>query len=271
MNRFFTSILFIAILASFTQDRNELYPVLKNSSFSKGELLVYEMSFGIFSVGTATTKVDPKVYTMNGRPCYKIDGFGATSGWVSWISKVDDNWGAYIDTAALVTHVSYRKLKEGRYRKDEEVTFDHENQTAEVKVKDKKTGVWEPSKTFPTHGNVRDLVAGFIYLRVIDFGKYRKGDTVTISGFFEDKAYKMKILYEGKERIHTKLGKMKCHKLVPIVPDNKLFDGPNSITAWLSADRNQIPIKIQAKMFIGSAGLELEQFGGLRNPLEVTR
>jgi hypothetical protein len=53
------------------------------------------------------------------------------------------------------------------------------------------------------------------------------------------------------------------------MPDNKIFDGENSITCWMSDDGNQIPVKVQAKMFIGSTGVELISFKGLRNQLKV--
>jgi hypothetical protein len=55
----------------------------------------------------------------------------------------------------------------------------------------------------------------------------------------------------------------------PIMPDNKLFDGENSITCWISDDGNKIPVKIQAKMFIGHTGLELISFRGLRNQIKI--
>lgn len=269
MRRIFPGIILLCCCAAFVSESNQNYPVVSNNSFKRGEFLKYRVNFGIFTVGEATTQVDNKTYLMNGRPCYKIDAFGSTSGWVSWLSKVDDNWGAYVDTAAIVTHVSYRNIKEGHYRKEEYITYDHEHNKADVKVKNKTTGVFEAPKTYNTPAAVRDIVAGFMYLRVINFDKHKKGDTITVSGFFEDTAYKMQIIYFGKEKIHTNFGKMRCHKLVPIVPDNKLFDGKNSVTAWLSDDLNQVPIKVQAKMFIGSTGLELEQFGGLRNQLKI--
>jgi hypothetical protein len=50
------------------------------------------------------------------------------------------------------------------------------------------------------------------------------------------------------------------------MPPNKLFDGENSITIWFSDDKNFIPLKVSANMFIGSAGVELTAFQGLRNP-----
>lgn len=257
------------MLSAFVASEQRDIPVLKNSSFSKGEQLDYRVNFGIFTVGHALTRVDNRTYTINSRPCYKVDGFGRTSGMVAWVAKLEDQWGAYIDTASIVTHVSYRKIKENNYRKDELITFDHAKNKAEVKVLDQATGVYKEPQYFDTPDNVRDIVAGFLYLRVFNFTKIHVGDTILVSGFFEDTAYKMRIMYKGKEVVSTKLGKIRCHVLVPIMPDNKLFDGENSVTAWISDDKNQIPVNIQAKMFIGSTGLELSGTKGLRHKLEV--
>lgn len=263
------SVVVILVASAFTMPRDSEFVALKNTSFGKGEVLSYRVNFGFFTVGKASTVIDNKVFMMNNRPSYKVDVFGETSGMVSWITKVNDQWGAYIDTAALVTHVSYRKIREGNYRKDEMVTYDHEKKQAEVKVLDKKTNVYGTPKYYQTPDNVRDMVAGFLYMRVIDFNKHQKGDTLSISGFFEDTAYNMKIIYAGKDKVNTKLGKIPCHKLVPVMPDNKLFDGENSVTCWISDDGNRIPVKIQAKMFIGSTGIELVGIKGLRNQLRV--
>ena len=271
MRKLVAGILLLTALASFNGEKQKTFPVVRNTNFGTGEVINYRVNFGIFTVGHATTMVDKKIFTVNARPCYKIDAYGSTSGLVSWLSKVDDQWGAYVDTAALVTHVSYRKLKEGHFRRDELVTFDHEKKNAEVKLKNKKTGLYDDVKNYPVKDNVRDIVAGFTFLRVINYNQYKNGDTLAISGFFEDNSYVLKIIYDGKEKVDTDLGTIMCRRLIPIVPDNKLFDGENSITVWISDDENQLPIKIQAKMFIGSTGLELEGFKGLRNQLKVVQ
>jgi len=261
--------LILVFLTAFSDEKRKDYQVIKNNSFSTGEVLEYKVNFGFFTVGKATTVVERKIFNINARPCYKVDAFGETLGFVSWITKVNDQWGAYIDTAALVTHVSYRKIQEGNYRKDELITYDHDKLQAEVKVMDQKTGIYGEAKFYKTPENVRDLVGGFLYLRVIEFSKYKKGDTLTISGFFEDTPYNLKIIYSGKEKVRTRIGIIPCHKLVPVMPDNKLFDGENSITCWISDDGNKLPVKIQAKMFIGSTGVELVSFKGLRNQFRI--
>jgi hypothetical protein len=112
-------------------------------------------------------------------------------------------------------------------------------------------------------------VGGFLYLRNFDFTKAHKGDTITISGFLEKDSYKLKVIYTGKEVITTNNGKIPCIRIRPIMPKNSMFDGENSIQAWISDDINRIPVKMQAKMFIGNTGLELTGFKGLRNQLKI--
>lgn len=247
-------------------------PVVKgksNESFQRGEELRYKVTFGFFSVGHAITKVDASTFTMNGKVCYKVDAFGETSNWISWLSKVNDNWGAYLDTTSVSTQVSYRKIREGRYRLDEMTHFNHQSRRAEVRVRDVKTGVYKSSKTFDIPPNATDLIGGFMHLRFIDFSKLRPGDTVSIAGFLEDTAYDLKVQFKGKSVVTTKLGKIPCYELIPQMPDNKLFDGENSITVWISEDKNRIPVRIQARMFIGSTGIELENYSKLKHPLPI--
>ena len=243
----------------------------RSDTISTGEKLDYRMYMGFFTVGKGTTMVDRNYHLKNNKSCYKVDAYMETLGMATWISKVHDNWGAFIDTSDLITHESYRKLSEGPYRLNELIKYDHAKDEASVQVADKKTGVFGEPKVYATPDQVRDVVAGFMYLRVIDFSKYKVKDTLTVSGFFEDKAYSFKIIYFGKEIVKTDLGKIPCHKLVPIMPDNQLFRGENSVTAWISADDNQVPIKVDARMFIGHAGTELVGFRGLKNQFQVVK
>lgn len=247
------------------------YMVSHPTSFGKGEQLEYKVNFGFLHVGKAVTRIDNRVHTINSRPCYKIDAFGETSDWMSWVADVDDNWGAYIDTTTMSTHVSYRKIKENSYRLEELSNFDHASHKVVVKVKNKETGLFEEKNRYDIPENAKDLVGGFMLLRQIDFAKLHKGDTVTISGFFEDTSYYLKVMYLGKETVKTSVGKIPCNIMKPIMPDNKLFDGENSITCWISDDGNKIPVKIQAKMFIGHTGLELISFKGLRNQIRIVQ
>src|SRR5882762_7426623 len=113
---------------------------VKGKAISTGENLNYRMYLGIFTVGKGVTTVDKNVYVKNNRGCFKVDAFMETLGIATWISKVNDNWGAFVDTSELVTHESYRKLREGPYQLHEVVTYGHEKDEASVVVADKVTG-----------------------------------------------------------------------------------------------------------------------------------
>ena len=39
------------------------------------------------------------------------------------------------------------------------------------------------------------------------------------------------------------------------MPDNSIFEGEDAILAWISDDENKIPLKVEAEMFIGHAGI----------------
>jgi hypothetical protein len=267
MKRLFFKISVIFLIAGFTHDRPEVYPQIKHNSFMRGEVLEYKMTYGIFTVGKGSTRISNQFYKLNERYCYKVDVYGKTVGMVDWVADVDDQWGAYIDTAALVPHQFYRRIREGRYKKDEWTNFDHINQKIEVKVLNNKTGKMKEPKYYEAPLQIRDMIGGFLYLRTLDFSRINKGDTIAITGFFEDEFYKLDVIYRGKAVVRTKAGKFRAIVLKPVMPKNKLFDGENSITAWFSDDENRIPIKINAEMFIGSAGVELTGYSGLRNTL----
>jgi hypothetical protein len=258
-------------LSAFTAERKDIYPVLKNPSFMKGEVLEYKMSYGIFNVGKGTTRIDKQYYRINNRDCFKVDVYGKTVGMVDWVADINDQWGAYIDTAALVPHVAYRKIREGKYKKDEVINFDHVNGKIEAKVFSHKTGKFKAPVYYDAPRQVRDLISGFMYLRTQDLSKVKVGDTVHVAGFFEDTFYVLDIVYKGKEILKTKAGKFNSLVFKPLMPENSLFKGKDSITAWFSDDKNRIPLQVSANMFIGSAGVELTSYSGLKNPVNLVR
>ena len=239
--------------------------------FNLGEKLYYKMNYSIFTVGKAEISIYPVEYTISKKDCYKIDVYGKTAGAAAIVSRVNDNWGSFVEVDSLKPLKSWRIIEEGKFRKKEYVDFDHVNGEVNVRVVNNETGVLEEPVTYDfTDPQMLDLISGYAYLRTIDFTKFKVGDTLKMKGFFEDKFYKFNILYMGTEKIKTKLGKIMAYKLVPVMPDNKLFAGENSISAWFAADGSKLPLKVEAKMFIGRAGCEITGYEGLKiNPLFI--
>ncbi|MDO9153657.1 MAG: DUF3108 domain-containing protein [Paludibacter sp.] len=223
-----------------------------------GETLHYSAYWEFFNIGSASTVIDHKIYRIGSNICYKIEVQGQTNG-LAKLFYVRDKWTAYIDTVSITTHRSHRSIREGKYELDEIAYFDHLKKKATVKVFDKKTKKYELKKVYDTPENIRDVVAGFMVVRLIDLSRYSIGDTIPINGFYEDEGYKINVIYKGIENLNLKSSIIRCHKLKPVLPKNKVFDGQNSIDIWLSADKSQSIIRIKAKMFVGNIVVELKE------------
>lgn len=236
----------------------------KNVAFKQGEELTFKVSFGFLNAAEAKMIVHPNVVNMNNRPTYKIDVFGQTLG-VFKLFKVNDNWGSYLDTAKIIPYQSYRHIEEGNYRKHERVIFDHQKKNAHVRLYDRENKEVVDTKDYPIPANVQDIVSGFYLLRTMDLKNLKKGETVSIQGFFDKELYNLRLVYGGKETVDTIMGKVDTFVFSPIMPKNKLFRGEKPITVWVTDDKNKIPVKIKAKLFVGSLDMEITDTKGLRN------
>jgi len=236
----------------------------KNRAFQNGEELTFKVSYSFLDAAEAKMVVSPQISSINNQPTYKIDIFGQTLG-VFKLFKVNDNWGSYLDTAKMIPHQSYRHIEEGKYRKHERVIFDHTKKNAHVRLYDRENKNLVETKDYTIPANVQDIVSGFYFLRTMDLKKLKKGDTVTLTGFFDKEIYNLKLIYGGKESVNTKIGTFDTFVFSPVMPKNKLFRGEQPVTVWISDDKNKIPLKIKAKLMVGSLDMEIMEAAGLRN------
>jgi hypothetical protein len=259
----------ILIFAGLLGSEDAFFPAVKNESFKRGESLNFKMTYGIFTIGRGTTKINRRYYNLHDRNCFKVEVTAGTVGLLNLVTDIDNQYGAYVDTASLLPLVFYRKQREGDYKKDEQTYFDHPKKTILVQTENPQTGKWNNPVEYSSPSQVRDMISGFLFLRSIDLSCVQVDDTVSIRGFFEDEFYDMNIVYKGKAIINTNLGKIRSLVFKPVMPRNKLFKGENSITAYFSDDKNRIPVKVEANMFIGRAGVELTNYSELRHPLNI--
>lgn len=222
-----------------------------------GENLSYTAHWGILNIGSASTSIDKKLYKIGPTMCSRIEVHGQTNG-IAKLFNVQDKWISYIDTSTIQTYKSIREIREGSYELNEIAEFDHINKKATVKVFDKNSKAFQLKKIYDTPENIRDIIAGFMFLRTMNFASYVIGDKITINGFYEDEGYKVDIVYAGKEILTMDNCTVSCHKLRPIIPKNKVFEGRNPVVVWLSDDNSQKVVKLQAKMLVGNIIIKLK-------------
>ncbi|UZR95192.1 DUF3108 domain-containing protein [Chondrinema litorale] len=264
MRKYIFYIVAVLLSSSFIVKDGHQYRQIKNNSFARGERFVYEAHYLGFNGGEGVITLDEDIHKVNGRDCYKVDVHGKTTGMASWFYQVEDLWRSYIDTGAITSQKFFRDINEGKsYKLKETTLFDHKNKKGKLK-QDKKGKV--KVKEFKLKDYPQDMISGYYYLRTIDFDNKNPGDIINMNAVYEDTVYDFSVKYLGKEVLKTKVGKIHTFALSPIMPDNKLFDGGDAITFWVSDDRNRVPLEVKAKMFIASVRVELVDYSGLKYP-----
>ena len=118
--------------------------------------------------------------------------------------------------------------------------------------------------------NIQDLVSAYYYLRDhYDTNTVQEGSVVELNVFFDSEIFKFKLKYLGRETINTKFGKVKCIKFRPYVMAGRVFKEEESLTLWVTADKNKIPMRIKAGLRVGSLRADLEAQKGLKHPFEI--
>jgi hypothetical protein len=262
----------IVLFSAFTVI-NEALPFRKvnNESFSSGERLEFKVHLGPINAAYSTMAISDTVYQINGRPCYKISIEGNTTGFFDMFVRVRNVWGTYLDTQAILPQRFYRNIQENKYRKYEIVDFDHKNKKAIVTKLDKETKRPTETKPFDISENSQDLVSGYYFLRTLDYKNRKEGEIISIPAFFDNEKYDFNVKFVGREEVRTKIGKINALVLSPIMPSNSLFDGENSIQVWLSDDKNKIPLKVKAKMFVGSVEIDLLEAKNIKSPINYSK
>ena len=236
------------------------------NSFGRGEVINYKVHYGLLNAAEATVETGSGVEHVNNRPCYKATVSGRTTGSFDFFLRIRDQWRAYIDTTSILPLRAQRDIAEKNYRKKETVDFDQRLDLADV-----QDHTHNERKSVKVANNCLELVSGFYYLRTLNFDRMKPGDVVKVPGYFDGDNFMLEIVFKGRQVVATKAGDIRVFKLVPRMPDNKLFKGENAISVYFSDDQNKIPVLFQAEMFVGSVKVDMYQCKGLKSRLNLVK
>ena len=234
-------------------------------AFDTGEWFRFEMNYsGWMKAGNATLTVKDGNY--KGKPVYHVVGKGWTTGAIKWFFKVKDRYESYFDKESNVPYHFVRNIDEGGHKKDIEIEFDQIKHKAFVHNKLKNT-----KKTFDTKPNIQDMVSTFYYLRNnLDISNLKPGDEIVLDMFFDEENYGFKLKYLGKDTVRiNKTGTVEALKFRPYVMAGRVFKEEESLTLWVSNDKNKVPLRIKADLAVGSLRADLEAYKGLKHPFKI--
>lgn len=225
---------------------------IKNESFKPGEILKFRIHYGFMDAGEAILEVKNDLKNFGGRDCYHVVGTGNTVGAFDWFFKVRDRYESVVDKDAMIPWMFIRRVNEGGYIINQNVSFNHYKDSA-----------YSEKKTISIPENTQDLISAFYYARTLDFANAKEGDIFPIMGYLDDATIPLNLKFLGREEVKTKKGTFRCVKFRPMLQEGRVFKDQEDMTVWISDDKNRIPVRVQTDILIGSIKMDLVGFENL--------
>ena len=254
------TILFALVLLS----RTPVFPQNPGSPYMPGEKATYIIHYGLINGGVATLEL--KNATYEGNRVWHSVMTAQTTGLADALYKVRDVYESFIDPATELPLKSIRNISEGKYRKYNEVLFDHTTRSDSAILLSDLTG------THITEKGIHDILSCFYWFRkrFLPYAyTFSVGQVISINTWFTDEFYPIRMKYMGKEEVRTKAGRVMCHKFNPVTEVGRLFKTEEDVSMWFSADKNFLPVMIRFDIFVGSFTVNLVDYEGLAYPLII--
>lgn len=234
------------------------YRKVNITSFTHGEKIEFRVHYGLINAANIVFEVTPTAVEKQERNCYNIKAEGKTLKSFDWAFKVRDRFETFVDKEWLAPVTYTKSVQEDKYLDNDLVNFKH-NKKKLYGVK----GVLDMPEY--TH----DVISAIYYVRNLDFSKSKVGDKFPLDVYLDNQIYNLGFKYDGKETLDTDLGKVKCIKLVPTLVVDRVFKDKDDMTVWISDDDNHLPIRVKAKIMVGSIKVDITKYSGLKNEFKA--
>lgn len=237
------------------------------TAFKRGEVLTYRVHYGIIDAGDATISVAADTLKFNNRRTYHVVGIGNSRSAFDWFFKVRDRYDSWIDEETLLPHFFLRRVDEGGFIINQDYRFNQQQNSVSVKRTGTDQGRSTDGSTFKIPDATHDIISAFYFARSLNLDGAKMGDIVTLQTFFDEEIFPMKVKLVGREVINTKVGKIRCLKIRPIIQQGRVFKEEEDLTMWVSDDKNRVPVRLQANVLVGSIKMDLKYYNNLAHPL----
>lgn len=228
----------------------------ENTSILANEQLKYRIHLGFIDAAEATIQSNTQVQQIGSHQTRKIEITGKTVGILHMISPVIDYWSAYLDTETHLPLKTEMRKKEGRYRKEELVLFDHGNLLAKI-TSPQNTPT---TKNFPIESTTLDLIGGYYFLRDKPLGEMKIGQKQKAKILVDGSIYEIWFIVKGFEKMESPWGLKNCIRTALVLPRNKLFKNEDAIQLWITNDKYQVPYKMEVNLKIGFLTIDLTHY-----------
>jgi len=224
-------------------------------SLKEGDLS-YEFEWNGIAAAQAKASIKRKMH--EGAECYHVVVDIRTKPFIDWLWKLRDRLEGYIEAKTFKPlRYSFRQ-REGSYRHDTDIIFDHKRNTA-TSIRTYKGKI--KKKTVDAE-NMLDPVSALFYLLIRPL---EPGQSRILSVFDGKRVHTIKYEALGREGVKVPVGKINALKVVPSFlrsdPPRKPVKGGGEkvreVFLWVSQDRHRDIVKIESDVFVGKINAKL--------------
>jgi len=225
--------------------------------FVNGERLAYDVTWLGLRAGIATMVVQEGADD-RGKSQLTLSMTARSSPTVTKFYPVDNRGVSQVDRESfLPRHMTFAR-REGKRFNDFDYTFRH-SEGLVTAVKDGKTD----ELAIPS--DVQDAMSCLYYVRKVL--PFVPGAAVALTVHHDKKNYKMDVRVEGLETVEGLWGKRETARVVVMMPFQGIFLNEGNIRVWFTTDEHRVPVRMKAKVVIGSIVAELtEGYGTVVRP-----
>ena len=212
-----------------------------------GEQLTYEISWLYITAGTAVMAVSV-AGSEEGRPLVKLITTARSTPAITRFFPVDNRVESILDFATLLPEHLTFKRREGKKKDDIEYTF-YQKEGAVTVVKGGTT------ETLQMPPGTQDVISCLYYAR--STLSLQPGSSLTMNVHHDKKNYKLEVRVEEIETVSGSWGEIETARVLVIMPFQGLFLNQGNIRVWFTNDDRRIPVRMKAKVIIGSIVADL--------------
>ncbi len=209
------------------------------------ERLVYEVSWGILPVGEATLEV-ARLVEFAGRAAYHVVSTARSNRFCDTFYKVRDVNESWIDAGTLTSLGYSKRLREGRFFRDEWVVYDPEGGRFLGRSSGREGSYTHHAGTVPA--SVQDILSSLYYVRTREL---RVGSEVILDVNTRQN-WPLVVRVLGRETIRTPAGTFPAILVEPAIRQEGIFiQKGRRLQVWLSEDARRIPVLMRVEVFFG--------------------
>jgi hypothetical protein len=256
--------LLLNLFLSFASIRAEEIP------FREGEVLKYDINFkwGLVMMKAGTAHYTVQKGSYENQPTYQTTLDFKTTSFFDGIFKIRDTLLSHINNVDLEPLYHIRTIHEGKTHYWEEVFVKtHSENYTEARVKRQNTETVKFDTTIVSQNAGYDMLSIFLFARTLDYPQLEQDGTFHVSSFVGKNKVNITVHFKGQAIVEkSESVKYKAYRLTIDIGDDAFNESKNAMEIWISDDKNHVPLKIKAKLKIGTAEAKLTSRQNLKYP-----